>query len=443
MNYAGDMVAFTRRQRAYDHRLREWVHRSGQDPRDVGITVPRSTLHTWKSRAPKPVVGLISSDHSIEKLESEVARLNLQVRKLRCILRLLVVLLRLSGFSLELTRLPEGKNKQRLLQEVDRACTHFPLRKVLAMIRLSPSRYHAWVRKSQCGLTDLPSFPKSKPSQLTSNEVSTIREMITGDEYRHVPTTRLAVLAQRMGKVHASASTWLRLIREHGWRRQRTRLHPPKPRVGVRATKPNEIWHVDTTLIRLVSGTKVYVHAVIDNFSRRILAWQANESYDTSTTSKLLVEAAKGLEGVVPKVYMDSGVENLNAHVDALVASGTIQRILAQVDVVFSNSMIESWWRMLKHWWLYLNNLNSIDDVRKQTAFYVDQHNRVIPHSAFKGQTPDEMYFGKGSDIPNQLSDARSVARQARLAANRAVTCSKCASNEPIIQIENKPIETG
>jgi len=213
--------------------------------------------------------------------------------------------------------------------------------------------------------------------------------------------------------------------------------------VGVRATKTNEIWHVDTTLIRLVGGAKVYVHAVIDNYSRRILAWQANESYDTSTTSKLLVEAAKGLEGVVPMVYMDSGVENLNANVDALVASGTIQRILAQVDVVFSNSMIESWWRMLKHWWLYLNTLESIDDVRKQTEFYVDQHNRVIPHSAFKGQTPDEMYFGKGNDIPSQLSDDRIVARQARLAANRAVTCSKCAPTECLVQIDNKPNETG
>jgi transposase InsO family protein len=52
------------------------------------------------------------------------------------------------------------------------------------------------------------------------------------------------------------------------------------------------------TLIRLVGGAKVYIHAVIDNFSRRILAWQANETYDTSTTSKLLIEAAKGLEGV-------------------------------------------------------------------------------------------------------------------------------------------------
>ncbi len=40
------MVAFTRNQRVYDHRLREKVHRSGQDPNDVGNAKPRSTLHT-------------------------------------------------------------------------------------------------------------------------------------------------------------------------------------------------------------------------------------------------------------------------------------------------------------------------------------------------------------------------------------------------------------
>ena len=56
---------------------------------------------------------------------------------------------------------------------------------------------------------------------------------------------------------------------------------------------------------------------------------------------------------------MDSGVENTNSAVTALVESGTLRRILAQVDVVFSNSMIEAWWRMLKHQWLYLNELDS------------------------------------------------------------------------------------
>jgi hypothetical protein len=45
---------------------------------------------------------------------------------------------------------------------------------------------------------------------------------------------------------------------------------------------------------------------------------------------------------------------------------------------------------LLKHFWLYLNVLATIDDIREQTGFYVDQHNRVIPHSAFKGQTPGD-----------------------------------------------------
>jgi hypothetical protein len=63
--------------------------------------------------------------------------------------------------------------------------------------------------------------------------------------------------------------------------------------------------------------------------------------------------------------------------------------------------------------------------------------------SAFKAQTPDEMYFGKGSDIPNQLNDARTIARQARLATNRAVSCSRCAPTDSLVQIENKPTESG
>jgi hypothetical protein len=54
-------------------------------------------------------------------------------------------------------------------------------------------------------------------------------------------------------------------VRQHGWRRPRQRLHPPKPTVGVRASQPNEIWHIDTTIIKLLDGTKVYLHAVLDS----------------------------------------------------------------------------------------------------------------------------------------------------------------------------------
>lgn len=65
-----------------------------------------------------------------------------------------------------------------------------------------------------------------------------------------MPTGTLAQFAQRIGKVFASASTWYRLVREHRWRRARQRVHPAAPKVGIRAARPNQIWHIDTSVLR-------------------------------------------------------------------------------------------------------------------------------------------------------------------------------------------------
>jgi hypothetical protein len=83
-------------------------------------------------------------------------------------------------------------------------------------------------------------------------------------------------------------------------------------------------------------------------------------------------------------------VENVNAQVDELIHLGVLRRLLAFTELKFSNSMIEAWWRSLKHQWLFLHSLDSVATVRRLVAFYVDEHNRVLPHSAFRGQTPDE-----------------------------------------------------
>jgi hypothetical protein len=98
--------------------------------------------------------------------------------------------------------------------------------------------------------------------------------------------------------------------------------------------------------------------------------------------------------------------------------------MLAQTEIRFSNSMIEAWWRSLKHNWLYLNDLDTIARLRSLIAFYVAEHNSRVPHSAFRGQTPDEMYFGKAEGVPERLAAARERARQERLAVNRASRCS-------------------
>jgi len=254
--------------------------------------------------------------------------------------------------------------------------------------------------------------------------------MVTAPEYRHVPTGTLAVLAQRLNTVSASPSTWYRLVRTYGWRRPRLRVHPPKPKMGLRTSGADEMWHIDTTVIRLLDGTRAYLHAVIDNFSRRILAWRVADTFAPVNSVAVLLEASRGATRSVsaPVVLADAGVENVNAQVDALIDSGVLRRLLAFTELKFSNSMIEAWWRTLKHQWLFLNSLDSVATIRRLVAFYVHEYNTVPPHSAFRGQTPDEMYFGTGAAVPADLTSRTAAARRARVEANRSASCETCPS---------------
>ena len=82
----------------------------------------------------------------------------------------------------------------------------------------------------------------------------------------------------------------------------------------------------------------------------------------------------------------------------------------------------------MKHQWLFLHSLDSVTTVRRLVAFYVDEHNRVLPHSAFRGQTPDEMYFGTGDAVPADLTSRAAAARRVRGQANRSAACQTCPS---------------
>ena len=107
-----------------------------------------------------------------------------------------------------------------------------------------------------------------------------------------------------------------------------------------------------------------------------------------SLTVLLDTSRAAAPSDTTPVVLADAGVENVNAQVDELIHTGVLRRLLAFTELKFSNSMIEAWWRSLKHQWLFLHSLDSVTTVRRLVTFYVDEHNRVLPHAAIRGQTP-------------------------------------------------------
>jgi putative transposase len=140
-------------------------------------------------------------------LRERIGKLQGRVAMLTAVLRLVLALLRVSGFSLERSRVPDAAAKRRLLGAVERARQAMPLSAALRVLRLSSARYHVWVRAEEvCTLDDPPSCPRSMPQRLTYGEVEVIGGMVQSMEHRHMSIRGLALHAQRIGKVFAHSA---------------------------------------------------------------------------------------------------------------------------------------------------------------------------------------------------------------------------------------------
>ena len=168
--------------KAYDHRLRDITCEEG-DPtlfRDLGV--PRSTAASWIRRGQRPVVSaqLLALDQ----------------------------------------RVPDAAAKRSILDAVAHATKAIPLAVALRVLRLSAARYHEWNKRPQdCSLDDRTSCPRTSPTQLTTKEISDIKDMVVSQKYRHMGIRSLALRAQRIGRVFVSPSTWRRLIEHKTFKR--------------------------------------------------------------------------------------------------------------------------------------------------------------------------------------------------------------------------------
>jgi putative transposase len=335
--------------RSYDHRIREAFCETRDPDLFPELKISQSTIRCWLRRGLSEVVTTELLDDHRSKLLAENHDLRHRVALLGAVVGILVALLRVSKSRLNFERIA-----------------------ALRMAGISASRFHSWQRKEEgCDLDDQQSCPRVVPARLTPEEIDTIGKMVASRDYRFMSIRALALHAQRIGKIFASPSTWYGLVRQNGWGRPRKRLYPVRPKVGVRATAPGQLFHLDVTIIKLLDGTRTYLHAVIDNYSRRILSWTLETRLGSGATCRVLRDAAKEIVGNIGRtsVMTDAGSESVNREVDDELSSANLERVLAQIDVTYSNSMIESFWRSLKNSWLYLHGLESESGLRRLIAF--------------------------------------------------------------------------
>jgi transposase InsO family protein len=98
--------------------------------------------------------------------------------------------------------------------------------------------------------------------------------------------------------------------------------------------------------------TKYFIQAIIDNYSRYVVAWQVLESFDGSKTGDLIKKALE--RTVAPKskhlkLMVDGGGENRSKSVNKLEDQGLFEKLVARFEISYSNSIVETLFRSLKH----------------------------------------------------------------------------------------------
>ena len=160
----------------------------------------------------------------------------------------------------------------------------------------------------------------------------------------------------------------------------------------VAVKKANEVWSSDITYIRLAKGY-AYLAAIIDWYSKRILAWRLSTTMNVSLTTSVLKEALA--HHPKPKIFnTDQGSQyTAKEHIDILIQNGISISMDAKGRSI-DNIAIERFWRTLKYEEVYPKSYTTLKEAKEGIGEYIQTYNTQRLHSAINYQTPDEVYFG-------------------------------------------------
>lgn len=167
-------------------------------------------------------------------------------------------------------------------------------------------------------------------------------------------------------------------------------VHPYLLR-GCKIERANEVWAMDITYIPMARGW-VYLAAVVDWASRKVLAHRVSISMDTAFCLEALEEAFA--RHGRPEIFnTDQGSQFTSlAFTEALKARGVAISMDGR-GAWRDNVFVERLWRTIKYEHVYLNAYESVSDARQRLGRFIEFYNTGRPHSSLGRKTPDEFYF--------------------------------------------------
>jgi putative transposase len=206
----------------------------------------------------------------------------------------------------------------------------------------------------------------------------------------------LAAEGSKVGRRHVK-TLMQRMGIEALYRRPRTTRPEPGHKIypyllrGMQITRPNQVWAMDITYIRMERGF-VYLAVVLDWFSRRVLSWRVSITMEAAFCIETLEEALA--KHGKPEIFnTDQGSQFTGAAFTGVLATNSIAISMDGKSAWRDNVFVERLWRSVKYEEVYLKAYDSVSEARASIGRYLDFYNRRRPHSSLDGVTPDQAYF--------------------------------------------------
>jgi putative transposase len=181
------------------------------------------------------------------------------------------------------------------------------------------------------------------------------------------------------------------------YRRPNTsRKHPQNPVFpyllrGLEITRPNHVWAMDITYLPMRKGF-VYLAAVLDWATRRVLSWRLSNSLTTDFCIEAVEEAIQ--RHGRPEIFnTDQGCQFTSNEFVGLLQGHGIQVSMDGKGRWVDNVFVERLWKSVKYEEVYLHAYDSASQARQGLQRYFKFYNERRPHSSLDGKTPDSVYF--------------------------------------------------
>jgi putative transposase len=159
---------------------------------------------------------------------------------------------------------------------------------------------------------------------------------------------------------------------------------------GVDIVRPNQVWSTDITYIRLRAGF-IFLAAVLDWFSRYVLAWELSITLEADFCVAILERA---LADQRPEIFnTDQGVQFTCAQFQAPLLAAQVRLSMDGRGRAFDNIFVERLWRSVKYEEVYLKDYRTVAEAREGLNQYFTFYNEQRIHQALDYRTPHHVHF--------------------------------------------------